>query len=73
MALFRITTKRTSVTNSVRIDPGMEVQVVSNSVSNPVTTNGGQPVVDAFMRVYGIDIKKAGCLNSVYLDVERIG
>ncbi len=73
MALFRITTKRTSVTNGVRIDPGMEVQVVSNSVSNPVTTNGGQPVVDAFMRVYGIDIKKAGCLNSVYLDVERIG
>lgn len=73
MALFRITTKRPSVTNGIRIEPGMEVQVVSNSISNPVTTNGGQPVVDAFMRVYGVDIKKAGCLNSVYLDVERIG
>ncbi|MCQ2302955.1 MAG: DUF6140 family protein [Bacteroidales bacterium] len=42
-------------------------------MSNPVTTNGGQPVVDAFMRIYGIDIRKAGALNMVYLDVERIG
>jgi hypothetical protein len=50
----------------------MQVKVVTNSFSNPVTTNGGQPVIDAFMRMYGIDIKKAGCLNMVYLDVERI-
>ena len=34
---------------------------------------GGAPVVDAFYRIYGIDIKKAGCLNMVELDVERIG
>ena len=32
-----------------------------------------QPVIDAFMRIYGIDIKKAGALSTVYLDVERIG
>jgi hypothetical protein len=47
----------------------MSVNVVTNSFSNPVTTNGGQLVVDAFMRIYGIDIKKAGCLSMVYLDV----
>lgn len=34
-------------------------------------TNGGQVVIDAFMRIYGIDIKKAGCLNMAYLDVGR--
>lgn len=51
----------------------MSVDVVSNSFSNPVTTNGGQNVVDAFMRIYGIDIKRAGALNMVCLDVERIG
>ena len=51
----------------------MSVQVVSNSMSNPVTTNGGQAVVDAFYRIYGIDIKKAGALNTVDLEVERIG
>ena len=51
----------------------MSVDVVTNSMSNPVTTNGGQPVVDAFMRIYGIDIRKAGALSMAWLDVERIG
>ena len=36
-----------------------------------ITTNGGQVVIDAFMRIYGIDIKKAGCLNMVELEVEQ--
>lgn len=73
MPLFRITVKQMKVSNGVRIEPGMSVDVVSNSFSNPVTTNGGQSVVDAFYRIYGIDIKKVGALNMVYLDVERIG
>ncbi|MBQ4590003.1 MAG: hypothetical protein IJA95_12045 [Bacteroidaceae bacterium] len=71
MPTFVITTKRAANTNGVRIEPGMQVKVVTNSFSNPVTTNGGQLVIDAFMRMYGIDIKKAGCLNMVYLDVEQ--
>lgn len=73
MPLFRITVKQMKVSNGVRIEPGMSVDVVSNSFSNPVTTNGGQSVVDAFYRIYGIDIKKVGALNMVYLNVERIG
>lgn len=73
MPLFRITVKQMKVSNGVRIEPGMSVDVVSNSFSNPVTTNGGQSVVDAFYRIYGIDIKKVGALNMVYLDIERIG
>ena len=71
MPTFVITTKRANNTNDIRIEPGMQVKVVTNSFSNPVTTNGGQPVIDAFMRIYGVDIKKAGCLNMVYLEVER--
>ena len=73
MPIFRVTVKNSKITNGVRIERGMCVDVVTNSMSNPVTTNGGQPVVDAFMRIYGIDIRKAGALNMVYLDVERIG
>ena len=69
MPNFRITTKTRKQANGIRIEPGMSVNVVTNSFSNPVTTNGGQLVVDAFMRIYGIDIKKAGCLSMVYLDV----
>lgn len=73
MPLFKITVKQMKVSNGVRIEPGMSVDVVSNSFSNPVTTNGGQSVVDAFYRIYGIDIKKVGALNMVYLDVKCIG
>ncbi|MBQ0074179.1 MAG: hypothetical protein KBT34_08280 [Prevotella sp.] len=73
MAMFQITTKTRKQVNGIRIEPGMSVQVVTQSMSNPVSTNGGTPVIDAFMRIYGIDIKKAGCLNNVDLNVERIG
>ena len=65
MARFRVTTKHVKNVNGIRIEPGMSVEVATQSVSNPVTTNGGQLVIDAFMRIYGIDIKKDGCLNLV--------
>ena len=65
MARFRITTKMMKNSNGVRIEPGMTVEVVTQSMNNPLLTNGGQAVADAFMRIYGIDIKKAGALNNV--------
>ena len=71
--LYRVTVKNSKISSGIRLERGMSVDVVTNSMSNPVTTNGGQPVVDAFMRIYGIDIKKAGALNMAWLDVERIG
>jgi hypothetical protein len=72
MPLYRVTVKSSTNTNGIRLERGMTVDVVSKSFSNPVTTNGGQPVIDAFMRIYGIDIKRAGALNMAYLDVQRI-
>lgn len=72
MAHFIITTKHTKNVNGIRIEPGMQVEVITQSMSNPVTTNGGQPVIDAFHRIYGIDIKKAGCLNTTKLEVIKI-
>lgn len=71
--LYRITVKSPKNTNGVRIERGMSVDVVTNSLSDPVSTNGGQAVADAFMRIYGIDIRKAGALSRAWLDVERIG
>ena len=73
MPLLRITVKQSKNSNGVRIEKGMNVDVVTQSMSNPVSINGGQAVADAFMRLYGIDIKKAGALNMVYLDVVKIG
>ena len=72
MARFRITTKMMKNSNGVRIEPGMTVEVVTQSMNNPLLTNGGQAVTDAFMRIYGIDIKKAGALNMSYLSVEKL-
>lgn len=72
MPLFRITVKRMKNCNGVRLEAGMNVDIPSNSFSNPVTTNGGQIVVDAFYRIYGVDIKKAGALNMSDLDVKQI-
>lgn len=72
MARFRITTKMMKNSNGVRIEPGMTVEVVTQSMNNPLLTNGGQAVAEAFMRIYGIDIKKAGALNMSYLQIERI-
>ena len=71
--IYRITVKSPKNTNGVRIERGMSVDVVTNSLSDPVSTNGGQVVADAFMRIYGIDIKKAGALNRAWLEMERIG
>lgn len=72
MPRFRITTTSSRNSNGIRIEPGMSVEVITNSMSNPITTNGGQSVVDAFMRIYGIDIKKAGCLNTIALRCEKL-
>jgi len=72
MAFFKITVKQKVRTNGIVLDPGMSVEVSTQSMSNPVNTNGGTVVADAFMRIYGVDIKKAGALNMVYLDVKRI-
>lgn len=73
MALFRITVKQSKNTNGIKLEKGMYVDVVTQSMSNPVSTNGGQVVADAFMRIYGIDLKKACALDMCYLDVQRIG
>ena len=72
MPLFRITVIRRVNSNGVRLEPGMSVDVVTNSYSDPVHTNGGQNVVDAFKRIYGVDIRRAGALNGVYLKVKRV-
>ena len=70
--IYKITVKTSKNSNGIRIERGMSVEVVTNNITNPVATNGGQAVVDAFMRIYGIDIRKVGALNMVYLDVQRI-
>jgi len=71
MALFLITVKQNHYCNGIKLEKGMSVEV-SSSFSNPLTTNGGLEVQDAFMRKYGLDLKKNGGNSSVYLDVKKV-
>jgi hypothetical protein len=72
MALFRATIKSTRISNGVRLEKGMSVDFPS-SYGSPLGTNGGKEVIDAFMRKYGIDIKKANAVSSAYIVIEKIG
>jgi hypothetical protein len=71
MALFRATIKSTKVVNGVRLEKGMSVDFPS-SYGSPLGTNGGKEVVEAFLRKYGVDIKKANAVSSSYIEVVKI-
>jgi hypothetical protein len=71
MALFNITVKQSITSNGIRLEKGMSVQVASR-YSNPVLSNGGHEVQDAFLRVHGIDLKRACKLSTQYLDVVKV-
>ena len=72
MALFRVTVKTTGVVNGIRLEKGMSVEFPS-SYTNPLSTNGGHEVYEAFLRVYGIDLKKARIsLSGSRFEVKKI-
>jgi len=63
MALYTITTKmrKHAPSGQLLIEPGMSVTVPCNA---------GNPVYDAFLRMYGVDLRAAGALNASFLDVK---
>ncbi len=70
MPQFQVTVKQMKNSSGLRIEPGMSVTVVTQSMSNPIQNSAGQQAIaDAFMRVYGVDLKRIGALSTVYLDV----
>lgn len=72
MPIFRVIVKTTKVVSGQRIDKGLYVDVQTNSFCNPVINNKEQ-VANAFLYQRGVDIKKMGALNGVYLSATRIG
>ena len=73
MPLFRITTKLTKNYNGINVEKGLHVDIPSSTYTNPVTTDCGNVVVDAFLRIHGIDLQTAEALNLISLDVRRLG
>ena len=74
MALYQVTVKKQWRSAGQLIEPGMSVQVATDILADPILINGGQLVQDAFMRVYGVDLKSMNVLmNTLVLESKRIG
>lgn len=71
MSLYRVRTKYKRMCNGVNIEAGMECQVVTPA-NNTIQVNNWQYVEDAFMRVFGVSLRKANCLNLSQLDVVKL-
>ena len=71
MSLYRVVTKRLKCCNGVNIEAGMEAQVVT-PVNMTVQVNNWQYVEDAFMRIFGISLRKANCLNTSDLEITKL-
>ena len=74
MALYQITVKKQWRSAGQLIEPGMSVQVATDILADPILINGGQLVRDAFLRVYGVDLRSMNVLmNTLVLESKRIG
>lgn len=71
--LYKVTVKSNLSANGVRLEKGMSVEVASQSSSPLLSTLQGKELVNnAFKAKYGVDVKKACALTSLYLDVVKI-
>lgn len=71
MALYKATiTQKRGLQGGVFIEPGMTVTFPC--VGNPWTINQGNDINQAFIRIYGIDLKKLGVLNRLIVNVEEV-
>lgn len=71
MSLYKVKTKYRKCCNGVTVEPGMEVQVVT-PLNNTVQVNDWKYVEEAFLRVYGISLRKANCLNASQLEITKL-
>jgi hypothetical protein len=45
---------------------------IASSHSHPLGVNGGKEVIEAFLRKYNVDIKKANAVSSSYIEIQKI-
>ena len=73
MALYQVTVSRTVASNGIRLEPGMQVVIPTQTTTNPVSVNGGKDVIAAFQRVYGINVTSIFGFLKTVLRVDKIG
>ncbi|SFI85270.1 DUF6140 family protein [Myroides guanonis] len=70
MARYQATISKTHNTGTFLIEKGMQVDFVS--FTPPWSVEGGKPINDAFLRVYGIDLKAGYVLSPGFVDVMEL-
>ena len=74
MALWKIAVKNSGTFNGVRIEKGMSVEYVTISTTPPLSalSQNKDKIAQLFMNKYGIDLNKAGLVNTGRLSCEKI-
>lgn len=73
MALWRLTIKQSGNINTVRIEKGMSVELVTNSTTSPLQViTYKEQIAQLFKNKYGIDVIKACAISPTRMSCERI-
>ena len=75
MAHWKISVTRSVSVNRIRLEKSMFVEMITSSTSDPLRTNimtSHPQIGELFRSKYGVDLYKAGVVNSSYLHSERI-
>lgn len=70
--VFRVTPKRIKKTNGTVLTPEMQVTVTTKNQTGTPFYNGAKEVIEAYMKMYNFDYKKANCNGSDF-KVEKLG
>lgn len=73
MPVYRVTVTRSLMISGTRLEKGMTVDVVTNYLTNPLTTGNGQAVIDAFARLYSIDLRQGWLSFKGAMQVTKVG
>lgn len=73
MPLYQVTVTKTVASNGIRLEPGMQVVIPTQTTTNPVSINGGKDVIAALQRVYGINVTSIFGFLKTVLRVDKIG
>jgi len=64
--VFRITPKMVRRANGTVLTPEMTVIVTTKQHTTDPFYNGAEEIKEAYMREYGFDYKKAGCIKGFF-------
>lgn len=74
MALWKISVKNSGIINGVRIEKGMSIEYVTKTATPPLQllSQHKDAINQLFKNKYGVDLAKAGIINTGRMSCEKI-